>query len=69
MSQVQTDGYPFVFDVELGFWAEGADTPTIHEIHMDGESRTARFPVDAKPTRVTVDPRTVLLAEWEFSER
>lgn len=69
LSQIQADGYPFTFDVEFGFWAEGADVPTVHEIRMDAESRTARFAVDAKPVRVTVDPRTVLLAEWEFEER
>jgi len=69
LSQVQNDGYPFSYDVELGFWAEGADLPTLHEIRMDSESRTVSFSVDEEPPLVTLDPRTVLLAEWDFSKR
>jgi len=69
LAQVQTDGYPFEFDVEFGFWEEGSDVPTIRTLRMDAAAKNIRFPVDKEPLRVTLDPRTVLLAEWEFSER
>ncbi len=69
LAQVQTDGYPFEFDVEFGFWEEGADVPTIRSMRMDAVAKNIRFPFDQRPFRVTLDPRTVLLAEWEFRER
>ncbi len=69
ISRTETDNYAFEFDVEFGFWAEGADVPEIHSTPMDSQSKIVSFSVETKPARITIDPRTVLLAEWEFTER
>ena len=69
LAQTQTDGYPFTVTVEFGFWEEDADVPAIREMTLEGTAGTARFSVETEPARVTLDPRTVLLAEWRFNER
>jgi aminopeptidase N len=69
LAQTQTDGYPFAFDVEFGIWNEEDDVPEIVSMRMDAAAKTVSFPVETKPYRMTVDPRTVLLAESQFSEQ
>ena len=45
------------------------DVPEIVSMRMDAAAKTVSFPVETRPYRMTVDPRTVLLAESQFSEQ
>lgn len=69
LSQVQNDGFNFSVDVEIGIFGNNDLLPSIHRIPLNGTGGRLSIPFAAKPERVVVDPRTVLLAQWSFTEK
>lgn len=68
LSQTQNQEYEFSVDVEIGIFGNDELVPTIHHLLLAGKNGRLSIPLDDKPARVEVDPRTVLLAQWSFSE-
>ncbi len=67
LSKVNDDGYDFRFPIEIGI--HGDETlPEIKSMEFNESSLEISIPVDSRPSEVAIDPRTVLLAEWTFSE-
>jgi hypothetical protein len=69
LSQTQSDEFRFSVDVEIGIFGNNDLVPTIHHLPLSGESGRLSIPLDDKPERVVIDPRTVLLAQWSFTEK
>ncbi len=69
LRQVQNDGYAFDVPVELGIWSGGRLTPRIERIQLDASAKSFIIQSDVEPDSVTIDPRTVLLANWTFSRK
>ena len=70
VSQVQSDGYLFELPVELGIEMAGTDELMLETILSKAKSSTSvTVPLDARPVRVIVDPKTKLLARWTAAER
>ena len=68
LSQTQSDEFRFSVDVEIGIFGNNDLVPTIHHLPLSGEIGRLSIPLDDKPERVVIDPRTVLLAQWSFTE-
>ncbi len=70
LEQSQTGAYRFDVPVEIGIYENGSLIPTIQTLRLDGPGKQQlQVRLKGKPDRVVLDPRTVLLAEWSFSER
>ena len=69
LAQVQDDGFSFSVDVEIGIFGSNDLLPSIHRMPLTVTSGHLSIPFAEKPERVVVDPRTVLLAEWSFTEK
>ena len=69
LSQAQNEGFTFSVDVEIGVYTSGDPLPSIHKLPLTGTSGRLSIPFAEKPERVVVDPRTVLLAQWAFTEK
>ncbi len=70
MRQVQEDGMYFATPVEVGIYSDGRLEPEIVTLQLVGSDPTElSAPVTTRPDSVSVDPRTVLLARWNFSEK
>ncbi len=69
LSQVQNDGFSFSVDVEIGIFGNNDPSPSVHRMPLTGTSGRLSIPLAQKPERVVVDPRTVLLAQWSFTEK
>ena len=69
LSQAQNDGFGFSVDVEIGVYTSGDPLPSIHKLPLTGTSGRLSIPFVEIPERVVVDPRTVLLAQWTFTEK
>ncbi|SDL77062.1 Peptidase family M1 [Catalinimonas alkaloidigena] len=54
--------------LEVGFYQNGATVPTVQEIQWEGQKATFTFPMETRPDRVELDPRTRLLAKWTLVE-
>ena len=68
IQQVQNDGYLFSFPIEFGIYEEGKVTPHVEQRSVTKRKSSYSIPADLKPNKVTIDPRTVLLANWSFNE-
>ncbi|MDP4128813.1 MAG: M1 family metallopeptidase [Bacteroidota bacterium] len=68
LDQEQNDGFVFDFPVEIGIFQNGKIQPVIKKVHMDSLYGHFSIPVDDRPDKVTIDPRTVLLAQWTVTE-
>jgi len=69
LAQAQNDGFGFSVDVEIGVYTSGDPLPSIHKLPLTRTSGRLSIPLAEKPERVVVDPRTVLLAQWTFTEK
>jgi aminopeptidase N len=69
LAQAQNDGFGFSVDVEIGVYTSGDPLLSIHKLPLTGTSGRLSIPLAEKPERVVVDPRTVLLAQWTFTEK
>jgi aminopeptidase N len=69
LSQVQNDGFSFSVDVEIGIFGDNDLSPSVHRMPLTDTSGRLSIPLAEKPERVVVDPRTVLLAQWSFTEK
>ena len=69
LSQVQNDGFGFSVDVEIGIFGNNDLLPSVHGIPLTDNGGRLSIPVAAKPERVVIDPRTVLLAQWSLTEK
>ncbi len=68
LQQVQDDGFDFTVEVEVGIYANDDTVPVIHRLTLAPEGGRLSIPVEKKPLRVKLDPRTVLLAQWTLRE-
>jgi len=69
LRQTQSDGFRFSVDVEIGIYGSDELLPSVHRMPLNGADGRLSIPVAAKPDRVVIDPRTVLLARWSFTEQ
>ncbi len=69
IQQVQNDGYLFSFPIEFGIYEEGKVVPIVEQRSVTKKESSYSIPAELKPKKVTIDPRTVLLANWSFKER
>ncbi len=67
---MQTQAMEFLFDfpIEIGIFKVGEQQPVISTHLFNSRSVKVVLPVETKPAKVTLDPRTVLLANWTFEE-
>jgi hypothetical protein len=59
-----------IFDlpVEIGIYIKGKDLPKIVKLNMNLKIKNQIISLNEIPERITLDPRTVLLAKTEFEE-
>ena len=69
IQQVQDDGYLFSFPIEFGIYEEGKVAPNVEQRNLTKKKSSYSIPAELKPSRVVIDPRTVLLANWSLKER
>ena len=69
IQQVQNDGYLFSFPIEFGIYEEGKVVPIVEQRSVTKKESSYSIPAELKPKKVTIDPRTALLANWSFKER
>ncbi len=69
IQQVQNDGYLFSFPIEFGIYEEGKVAPNVEQRSVSKRESSYSIPTKLKPKKVSIDPRTVLLANWSFTER
>ncbi|HSF44961.1 MAG TPA: M1 family metallopeptidase [Chitinophagaceae bacterium] len=63
--QVQKPGELYDFPLEVSMTTAGNNTPVIKKLHITKQTEQFRFPMASEPTRVELDPRKVLLGEFE----
>ncbi len=68
LQQVQPGEFLFDFSIELGIFKSKEGLPEISIHKFNSKVLDVILPSDTKPEKITLDPRTVLLASWEFSE-
>jgi aminopeptidase N len=68
LQQTQGKAYSFDFFLEVGLYKPGELLPEIVKFHITASTQELTLPAAAKPEKVALDPRTVLLANWEFGE-
>lgn len=66
---MQTQQNQFDITVEIGIFSKGSTNPNIKELKPTLLKARSSFPVDSEPERVELDPRTILLADWEFVKK
>ncbi len=69
LQQIQNDGFLFDFPIEFGLYEEGKVAASVIRKEFSGKSTSFSIPFESKPSRVVIDPRTVLLAQWYFEEK
>ena len=67
---IQTHAKEFLFNfpLEIGIFKVGELQPVISTHRFNSRSVRIVLPTETKPAKVTLDPRTVLLANWTFEE-
>ena len=68
IAQVQSDGFRFTPDIEIGVFGKDDKVPSVHHLSLGGDRVHLSIPVAKKPASVVIDPRTVLLAQWTLKE-
>lgn len=66
---MQTQQNQFDMTVEIGIFSKGSTNPNIRELKPKALKARSSFPVESEPERVELDPRTILLADWEFVKK
>lgn len=66
--QTQKDGSTFKVPVEIGIYKKGQLVPDVRKVELTGASGQFRVEYDGEPERIVIDPKTVLLAEWNFEK-
>jgi aminopeptidase N len=66
LQQTQPEAYHFDCSIEVGVYKTGELLPSISVHPLSSRSIEISIPADAKPEKVVLDPRTVLLASWVF---
>jgi len=69
LAQIQQDGTTFKVPVEIGIYKKGQLLPDVRKVELTSTNGKFTLDYDGEPERVVLDPRTVLLAEWDFSKR
>jgi aminopeptidase N len=62
----QTQSNVFSFPIEIKIVSAESNNSEIKRVNVSSKQSTFTFPLDSKPTSITLDPRTVLLAEIDF---
>lgn len=68
LQQTQAKDYKFDFPIEIGLFKAGSVAPEISTHAFDKLNLQLVIPSEVKPDKIVLDPRTVLLADWNFSE-
>lgn len=68
LMQTQAMKFSFDFSLEVGIFKAGEQQPVISTHPFNSRSIKIILPAETKPAKVTLDPRTVLLANWTFEE-
>jgi aminopeptidase N len=65
----QTQGNTFAFPLDIGILADGKQALDIKNIILSSKQTTVTFPLESKPTSVVLDPKTNLLATFDFRQK
>jgi aminopeptidase N len=65
----QTQLNAFSFPLEIGIVPAGKQSPEIQKATLNTKQSTFTFPLATKPVSVVLDPRTTLLAEFDFRQK
>ncbi len=66
LQQTQSSGMPFNFPIELAIYKSGVAAPEIVKLNMSTLSAEFNLPCNSKPEVLVVDPRAVLLHQFEW---
>ena len=66
LQQTQSSGIPFSFPIEIALYKTGIALPEIVKLNMSSLNETFNLPSNSKPDLIVVDPRVVLLHEFEW---
>ena len=67
LNQVQPESYSFNMPLEIGIATEENSIQQIETIQLNQRSIKISIPAETEPTKIELDPKTKLLAEWDFS--
>jgi aminopeptidase N len=68
LTQAQEHG-TFDVPVEVGIYSTEESAPLIKALRLQPGKTKVQWPVDSEPKKLELDPRTVLLAEWDFIKK
>ena len=68
LKQVQHSDYIFEVPVEFQVYEAGSKEPLIVKFSINAKSSHFEIPYSSKPVLILIDPRTVLLADFDFKE-
>jgi aminopeptidase N len=66
LQQTQSSGIPFNFPIEMAIYRTGVVAPEIVKLNMNTLSAEFNLPSNSKPTLLVIDPRAVLLHQFEW---
>lgn len=69
LQQVQPEKYNFNMPLEIGVQSGDKGTQKIEVISLDKRKIKVSIPFETIPKGVVLDPKTRLLAQWDFSHR
>ena len=69
LTRKQSERYAFNMLMEIGVTEEDGSSERIEVIRLNERKTTVSIPSATAPARVRLDPRTVLLAQWNFSQK
>jgi aminopeptidase N len=68
LRRMKDKAYDFDFSLEIGVYHQGEVFPDISTHDFKSGVLEVTWPSDAKPEKIVLDPRTILLATWDFDE-
>ncbi len=66
LQQTQSSGIPFSFPIEIALYKTGIAIPEIVKLNMSSLNEAFNLPSNSKPDLIVIDPRAVLLHEFEW---
>jgi aminopeptidase N len=69
LEQTQSSGIPFNYPIEIAVYKVGIITPEIVKLKMNTLTAEFNLPSTSKPDLLVVDPRAVLLHEFEWRQK
>lgn len=69
IDQVQSEQYLFDMPLEIGIVTQEKSPERIETMHLDKKHNTFSFKSNTMPHSIRLDPRTVLLAQWDLSRK